>query len=87
MIPKLEIGNNYTDRGRLVFRMGLSPQRRAHSFEQFETVEQIEAGSFSTCGSRLGAAHIRFKHLQQFPGSRPVPFQNVALALPPRTLF
>ena len=48
-------------------------------------VSTIEGGWFSKLGSRLSAAHIRLKNLQQFQGSRAVPFQNVALALAPRT--
>ena len=45
----------------------------------------MEGGSFSKWGSRLSAAHIRLKTLQQLHGSRAVPFQNGALALVPRT--
>ena len=30
----------------------------------------MEGGSFSKLGSRLSAAHVRFKHLQQFQGWR-----------------
>eukprot|EP00959_Pyramimonas_sp_CCMP1952_P140556 2941227-Pyramimonas_sp.AAC.1 len=48
-------------------------------------MSRIEDGSFSKCGSCLNAANTRFEHLQEFHGSRPVPLQNVALALAPRT--
>eukprot|EP00959_Pyramimonas_sp_CCMP1952_P193185 4039899-Pyramimonas_sp.AAC.1 len=41
----------------------------------------MEGGSFSKCGSRLRAAHIRFKTLQELHGLRVVPFQHAALAL------
>eukprot|EP00959_Pyramimonas_sp_CCMP1952_P208845 4368446-Pyramimonas_sp.AAC.1 len=48
----------------------------------------MESGWCSTCGSRLGAAHIRFKHTQaagKFHGLRAGGFQHVALALVPHT--
>eukprot|EP00959_Pyramimonas_sp_CCMP1952_P418933 8775708-Pyramimonas_sp.AAC.1 len=44
---------------------------------------RIEGGWFSTCGSRLSAAHIRFKLLREFHGLKAVPFQNAALASAP----
>eukprot|EP00959_Pyramimonas_sp_CCMP1952_P373248 7816577-Pyramimonas_sp.AAC.1 len=47
----------------------------------------MEGGSFSKCGSRLRAAHIQFKQLQELHGLRTVPFQNVALALAPHTFI
>ena len=81
----LTICNSFTDRGGALLKMWLSPQRRAHSFFKAATVSRIEAGSFSKCGSRLSAAHIRFQHLQQFHGSRGCVTRNVALALAPRT--
>ena len=46
----------------------------------------MEGGPFSKLGSRLSAAHIRFENVQQFQGWRAARFQNVALALAPRTL-
>ena len=49
----LNVCNSYSDGGRLVFKMGLSPWRRAHSFEQFAIVTRMEWGSFSTFGFRL----------------------------------
>eukprot|EP00959_Pyramimonas_sp_CCMP1952_P392405 8222774-Pyramimonas_sp.AAC.1 len=62
-------------------------ERRAHSFETFESVSRIEGGSFSKCGSRFSATHIRFKHMQEFHGLRAGRFQNAALAaLAPRAL-
>eukprot|EP00959_Pyramimonas_sp_CCMP1952_P286919 6000129-Pyramimonas_sp.AAC.1 len=48
--------------------MRLSPSRRAHSLSKLAKVSRIEGGSFSRCGSRLSAARIRFKHLQEFCG-------------------
>eukprot|EP00959_Pyramimonas_sp_CCMP1952_P217317 4545237-Pyramimonas_sp.AAC.1 len=45
----------------------------------------MESNSVSKCGSRISAAHIRFKQLQELHGLRAVPFQNVALALAQRT--
>ena len=45
----------------------------------------MEGGSFSKSGSRLGAAQIRLKILQQLHGSREGRFQKWALALVPRT--
>eukprot|EP00959_Pyramimonas_sp_CCMP1952_P180033 3764546-Pyramimonas_sp.AAC.1 len=42
-------------------------------------------GSFSKCGFRISAAHVRLKHLQEFYGLRACRFQNVALSLAPRT--
>ena len=65
--------------------MGLSPWRRAHPSLKVATVTRIEGGSFSKWGSRLGAAHIRFKILHQLHGWRAVPFQNGVPALVPRT--
>eukprot|EP00959_Pyramimonas_sp_CCMP1952_P458981 9477517-Pyramimonas_sp.AAC.1 len=50
--------------------MWVSPQRRAQSFSQVARVSRIQGGWFSTCGSRLGFAHSRFKHLQEFHGLR-----------------
>eukprot|EP00959_Pyramimonas_sp_CCMP1952_P450297 9428406-Pyramimonas_sp.AAC.1 len=46
----------------------------------------IESGWFSKCGSRFGAAHVRFTHVQELHGLRAAPFQNVAIASAPRTL-
>ena len=40
---------------------------------------------FSKWGSRLGAAHIRLKRLQQFHGWRAGRFQSGALTLAPQT--
>eukprot|EP00959_Pyramimonas_sp_CCMP1952_P368214 7713023-Pyramimonas_sp.AAC.1 len=48
-------------------------------------VSQMEGGWFSKCGPRLGAAHIRFNTLQELHGLEAGRFQNVALALAPRT--
>ena len=45
----------------------------------------MEGGPFSKWGSRIGAAHIRFKILHQLHGWRAVPFQNGVPALVPRT--
>eukprot|EP00959_Pyramimonas_sp_CCMP1952_P254979 5325438-Pyramimonas_sp.AAC.1 len=50
-----------TDCGRAVFKMRLSPQRRAHSLQKLASGSRIKSGSFSKCGSRLSAAHIRFR--------------------------
>ena len=63
----------------------LSPQRRAHSSYKFATVTRIEGVCYSKCGSRRSAAHIRFKNVQPFHGSRAYVTQSVALALAPRT--
>ena len=41
----------------------------------------MEGGWFSKLGSRLGAADIRLKSLQQLHGSRAASFQNGALAV------
>eukprot|EP00959_Pyramimonas_sp_CCMP1952_P069474 1449983-Pyramimonas_sp.AAC.1 len=50
-----------------------------------ETASQMEGGSFSTCGSRFSAEHIRFfLNLQELHGLRAGRSQNVALALAPR---
>ena len=62
--------NGYTDGGRFLFKMGLSPWRRGHSSEQFATVTRMEGGSLSKWGSRLGAADIRLKSLQHSQGLR-----------------
>eukprot|EP00959_Pyramimonas_sp_CCMP1952_P010796 226293-Pyramimonas_sp.AAC.1 len=48
-------------------------------------MSQMEGGWFSKCGSRLGAAHIRFKHVQEFHGLKAGGFQNAPLALARRT--
>eukprot|EP00959_Pyramimonas_sp_CCMP1952_P393831 8252317-Pyramimonas_sp.AAC.1 len=45
----------------------------------------MEGGSLSKRGSRLSAAHSRFKKLQELHGLRAGGFQNVTLALAPRT--
>eukprot|EP00959_Pyramimonas_sp_CCMP1952_P431289 9032848-Pyramimonas_sp.AAC.1 len=82
---KLSIGNSFTDGGRVVFNIWLSPQRGVHSFETFPRASRIENGPFSICGSRLSAAHIRFKHLQELHALRAGGVQNVALALARRT--
>ena len=81
----LQISNSYKDGGRVVFKIRLSPQRRAHSSSKFPTVTGMEGGPFSKLGSRFRAAHIRLKRFQQLQGWRAVGFQNWALALPPRT--
>eukprot|EP00959_Pyramimonas_sp_CCMP1952_P078229 1635123-Pyramimonas_sp.AAC.1 len=44
----------------------------------------MEGGSFSKCGSRFSAAHIRFQNSQEFHWLRASPFQTVALALAQR---
>eukprot|EP00959_Pyramimonas_sp_CCMP1952_P435577 9120887-Pyramimonas_sp.AAC.1 len=44
----------------------------------------VEGGSFSKCGSRPSTAHI-FQELQELHGLRAGRFQNVVLALAPRT--
>eukprot|EP00959_Pyramimonas_sp_CCMP1952_P063811 1333165-Pyramimonas_sp.AAC.2 len=49
-------------------------------------VSQIQGWWFSKCGSRLNAAHIRFKHLQELHRVRAGGFQNVVLALAPRKI-
>eukprot|EP00959_Pyramimonas_sp_CCMP1952_P448099 9382950-Pyramimonas_sp.AAC.1 len=44
----------------------------------------MQGGQFSTCGSRLNAAHTRLlKSLQHIRAWRAIPFQNVALDLAP----
>ena len=45
----------------------------------------MEGAYFSNFGSRLSAAHIRLQNIQQVQGWRVVGFQNVTLALAPRT--
>eukprot|EP00959_Pyramimonas_sp_CCMP1952_P148609 3109099-Pyramimonas_sp.AAC.1 len=45
----------------------------------------MEGGWCSTCGSRLSAARIRVKSLQEFHGLRACRCRHVALALAPRT--
>eukprot|EP00959_Pyramimonas_sp_CCMP1952_P039010 817130-Pyramimonas_sp.AAC.1 len=66
--------------------MRLSPQRRAPSFfSNVARVSKFEGGSFSQCGSRLRAAHIRLQSLQELHGLRAAPFQTVALSVAPRT--
>ena len=67
--------------------MVLSPWRRAHSSSKFATVTRIEGGSFSKWGSRLGAADVRLKSLQQLQGWRAGRFQNGTLAVASRTLL
>eukprot|EP00959_Pyramimonas_sp_CCMP1952_P454467 9469948-Pyramimonas_sp.AAC.1 len=52
------VSNNFTDSGRVVFKMWLSPSRRAHSFYICATVSRSEGDSVSKCGSRF-SAHIR----------------------------
>ena len=85
MTRSLEVCNGYTDGGRFLFKIGLSPWRRAHSSQNGAIVTRMEGGSFSKLGSRLGAAHIRLKILQQLQRWRADLFQNRALALAPRT--
>ena len=80
-----KVCNSYTDGGQVVFKMGLPLWRRAHSSSELATVTRMEGGSFSKWGSRLGAADIRLKSLQQLHGWRAVPFQNGVPALAPRT--
>eukprot|EP00959_Pyramimonas_sp_CCMP1952_P180330 3770916-Pyramimonas_sp.AAC.2 len=63
-----------TDWVRVVFKMWLSPGRRARFFYMCRRKTRIEGGSFSTCGSRLSAAHTRVKNLQQLHGLRAVVF-------------
>ena len=43
----LKACNSYTDGGRVVFKMGLSPWRRGHSSSKFATVTRMEGGWFS----------------------------------------
>eukprot|EP00959_Pyramimonas_sp_CCMP1952_P447849 9377683-Pyramimonas_sp.AAC.1 len=50
------------------------------------TVSQIEGRWFSKRGSRFSAAHTRLKNCKELHGLRAGGFQNVALALAPRTL-
>eukprot|EP00959_Pyramimonas_sp_CCMP1952_P276904 5788341-Pyramimonas_sp.AAC.1 len=64
--------------------MLFSLQRRAHC--QFARASRIDCSSSSNCCSRLNAAHIFFKHLQDLRGLRAAPHQNVVLASGPRTL-
>ena len=71
--------------GRLVFKMGLSRWRRRHSSLNFATCTRREGRWFSKWSSRLGAADILIKSLQQLHGWRADQFQNGALALAPRT--
>ena len=80
----LKVCNSYTDGGRVVFKMGLSPWRRGHSSSKFAIAKGMEGGSFSKLGSRWGASQIRLKSLQQLHGWRAGRFQNGALALVPR---
>eukprot|EP00959_Pyramimonas_sp_CCMP1952_P421220 8823886-Pyramimonas_sp.AAC.1 len=47
----------------------------------------MEDGSSSKNGCRLSAAHIRLKVGNIFTDGRRIVFQNVALALSPRTLI
>ena len=68
----------------MVFKIGLSPWRQAHSSEHLAAATGMEGGPFSKCGSRLGAAHIRFKSLQQLQGWRAAPFKDASLG---RLLF
>eukprot|EP00959_Pyramimonas_sp_CCMP1952_P097840 2045015-Pyramimonas_sp.AAC.1 len=49
------------------------------------TASQMDGGWFSKYGSNLSAAHTRFKDLQELHGLRAGGFQNVALAMAPRT--
>eukprot|EP00959_Pyramimonas_sp_CCMP1952_P419831 8794015-Pyramimonas_sp.AAC.1 len=41
----------------------------------------MEGNSFSTCGSRVSTACVRFYSLQELHGWNAFPFQTVALAL------
>ena len=77
--------NSYTDGGRVVFKMGLSPWRRAHSSYKSATVTRMEGGPFSKLVSRFSAAHIRLKSFQQLQGWRAGRFPNWVLAKAPRT--
>eukprot|EP00959_Pyramimonas_sp_CCMP1952_P322030 6738380-Pyramimonas_sp.AAC.1 len=45
----------------------------------------MQGDPFSNCGSRLSAAHIRHTNVQELHRLSAVPFQNLALALAPRT--
>eukprot|EP00959_Pyramimonas_sp_CCMP1952_P460097 9479304-Pyramimonas_sp.AAC.1 len=45
----------------------------------------MDGWRFSKCGSRHSAAHIRFNKSQELHGSRVAGFQNLVLALAPRT--
>ena len=74
----LKVSNGYRDGGRLLFKVRLSPSR-------LKRFRQLQGGWFSKLGSLLSAAHIRLKRFQQLQGWRPVPFQNAALAIAPRT--
>eukprot|EP00959_Pyramimonas_sp_CCMP1952_P291957 6106276-Pyramimonas_sp.AAC.1 len=47
----------------------------------------MEGGWFSKCGSRLSAAHTCFQNSQELHGLRVDGFQNVVLALAPRTFI
>eukprot|EP00959_Pyramimonas_sp_CCMP1952_P200317 4189542-Pyramimonas_sp.AAC.1 len=43
--------------------MWLSPWRGAHSLSKFARVSRIGGSSFSKCGSRLRAAHMRLQDM------------------------
>ena len=45
----------------------------------------MEGGWFAKLGSRLSAAHIRLKGFQELQGWRAARFQNLVLAVAPRT--
>eukprot|EP00959_Pyramimonas_sp_CCMP1952_P428407 8973234-Pyramimonas_sp.AAC.1 len=47
-------------------------------------VSRMEGGRLSNFGSRLSAAHIRLRKLQELHGWRAGGCQNVALAFAPR---
>eukprot|EP00959_Pyramimonas_sp_CCMP1952_P250588 5237809-Pyramimonas_sp.AAC.1 len=65
--------------------MWISPDRRAHSIQIVARASKTEGESFSRCGSRLRAAHIRFKDVQELRGLRAASCQHVVLAFAPRT--
>eukprot|EP00959_Pyramimonas_sp_CCMP1952_P032900 689906-Pyramimonas_sp.AAC.1 len=48
------------DGGRAMFKMWLSPYRRAGSFQKPVRATRMEGGRFSECGFRPSAAHIIF---------------------------
>ena len=64
----LEVYNSYTDGGRPVFNMSLSPHCRAHVPYEFGIATRMEGGSFSKSDSRHSAAHTRRNSLQQLHG-------------------
>eukprot|EP00959_Pyramimonas_sp_CCMP1952_P374308 7838954-Pyramimonas_sp.AAC.1 len=49
------------DAGRILFNMWFSPQRHAHAYSNVLTALRVQGGSFSKCGYRVCAAHIRLR--------------------------